>query len=74
MQTSPAKKYHPYGDEFLVNRIDLKKIVKDLVGLGEIPAPQDIDIVDDQYKEWIHDRSQPEVEFDEKQLQLYEQE
>ena len=44
------------------------------MGLEEIPASQDIDIVDDQDEEWIDDRSEPEVEFDDEQKQLYEQE
>ena len=47
------KKYNPYGDDFVVDRIDLKKIVEDLLGLEEIPVSQHIDIVDDQDKEWI---------------------
>ena len=58
-RTRPAKKYNPYGDDFVVNRIDLKKIVEKLVGVGEIPASQDIGIVDDQDNEWINDRSKP---------------
>ena len=39
------------------------------MGLEEIPASQHIDIVDDQDKEWIDDRSKPEVEFDDEQQQ-----
>ena len=34
------------------------------MGLEEIPASQDIDIVDDQDKDWIDDRTKAEVEFD----------
>ena len=34
---------------------------------------QKIDIVDDRDKEWIDDRSKPEVEFDDEQQQSYEQ-
>ena len=34
---------------------------------------QDIDIVDDHDKEWVDDRSKPEVEFDDEQQQSYEQ-
>ena len=56
-----------------MDRIDLKKIEEELVGLEEIPASQDIDIVDDQDKEWIDDRSGPEVEFDAEHQQSYEQ-
>ena len=57
-----------------MDRIDLKKIAEELVGLEEIPASQDIDIVDDQDEEWFDDRSKPGVEFDDDQQQSYEQE
>ena len=68
------KKYNPYGDDFVVDRIDLKKMVEEVVGLEEITVSQDIDIVDDHDEEWIEDRSKPEVEFDDEQQQSYEQE
>ena len=58
-KTRPAKKYNPYGDDFVMDRIDLKKIREDVACLEEIRASQDIDIVDDQDKEGIDDRSQP---------------
>ena len=61
-RTRLTKKYNPYGDDFLVDRIDLKKIVEEVVGLEEITVSQDIDIVDDHDEEWIDDRSKPEVE------------
>ena len=57
-----------------MDRIDLKKIVEELVGLEHITVSQDIDIVDDHDEEWIEDRSKPEVEFDDEQQQSYEQE
>ena len=72
--TRSKKKYNPYGDDFVVDRIDLKKIVEEVVGLEDITVSQDIDKVDDQDKEWIEDRSKPEVEFDDEQQQSYEQE
>ena len=72
-RTRLTKKYNPYRDEFLVDRIDLKKIVEELVGLEEITVSQDIDIVDDRDEEWIDDRSKPEVEFDDEQQQSHEQ-
>ena len=62
--TRPRKKYNPYGDDFVVDRIDLKNIVAEVVGLEEITVSQDIDIVDDHDDEWVDDRSKPEVEFD----------
>ena len=73
-RTRLTKKYNPYGDNFVVDRIDLKKIVEELVGLEEITVSQDIDIVDDRDEEWIDDRSKPEVESDDEQQQSYEQE
>ena len=71
--TRPRNKYNPYGDDFVVDRIDLKKIVEEVVGLEEITVSQDIDIVDDHDDEWVDDRSKPEVEFDDEQQQSYEQ-
>ena len=67
------KKYNPYGDNFVVDRIDLKKIGEEVVGLEGITVSQDIDIVDDHDQEWIEDRSNPEVEFDDEQQESYEQ-
>ena len=73
-RTRPAKNYNSYGEDFVVNSVYLEKIVEELVGLEEKPASQDIDITDDQDKQWIDDRSKPEVEFDDQQQQLFEQE
>ena len=67
----PRKKYNRYGDDFVVDRIDLKKIVEEVVGLESITVSQDIDIVDDHDQEWIEDRSKPEVDFDEEQSESY---
>ena len=72
-RTRRMKKYNRYGDDSVVDRIDLKKVVEELVGLEEITVSQDIDIVDDRYDEWIDDRSKPEVEFDDEQQQSYKQ-
>ena len=72
-RTRLTKKYNPYKDDFVVDRMDLKKIVEKLVGQEEITMSQDIDIVDDRDEEWIHDRSKPEVEFEDEQQQFYEQ-
>ena len=43
------------------------------MGLEEITLSQDINIVDDQDKEWIDDRSKPEVDFDDEQQQSFKQ-
>ena len=72
-RTRHTKKYNPYEDDFVVDRIHLKNIVEELVGLEEITLSQDIDIVDDRDEEWIDDRSKPEVEFNYEQQQSYEQ-
>ena len=58
------KKYNPYDDDFVVDRIDLKKIGEEVVGLEEITVSQEIDIVNDHDDEWIDDRSKPKEEFD----------
>ena len=71
-RTRLTKKYNPYGDDFVVDRIDLKKIVEEVVVLG-ITVSQHIGIVDDHDEEWIDDRSKPDVEFDDEQQQSYEQ-
>ena len=71
--TRPRKKYNPYVDDFVVDRIDLKKIVEEVVGLEEITVSQDIDIVNDHNDEWVDHWSKPEVEFDDEQQQSYEQ-
>ena len=72
-RTRHTKKYNPFGDDFVVDRIDLRKIVEEVVWLEEITVSQDIDIVDDCDEEWIDDQSKPEVEFDDEQQQAYEQ-
>ena len=73
-RTRSKKKYNPYGDDFVVDKIDLKKVREKVVGLEDITVSLDIDIVDDHDKEWIEDRSKPEVEFDNEQQQSSEQE
>ena len=70
----PAKTYKLYGDNFVVDRTDLKKIVENSVGLEEITVSQDVDIVFDQDKEWIDGRFKPDVEFYDEQQQSYLQE
>ena len=72
-RTRSRKKYNPYGDNFVVDRIDLKKIGEEVVGLEEITVSQDIDIVDDHDDEWVDDRSKPEREFDDEQQESYKQ-
>ena len=64
----------PANSLFVVDRIDLKKIVEEVVGLEGITVSQNIDIVDDHDEEWIEDRSKPEVEFDDEQQYAYAKE
>ena len=71
--TRPRKKYNPYGDDFVVDRIDLKMIVEEVVGLEEMTVSQDNDKLDDHDDEWVDERSKPEVELDDEQQQSYEQ-
>ena len=71
-RTRPRKNYNPYGDNFVVDRIDLKKIVKEVVRLEEITVSPDIDITDDHDEELVDDWSKSEVEFDDEQQQSYE--
>ena len=72
-RTRSKKKYNPYGRDFEVDRIDLKKIVEEVVDLEGTTVSQDIDIVDDHDEEWIEDRSKPEAEFDDELQQSNEQ-
>ena len=72
-RTKLTKKYNSYGDDVVVDRIDLKKIVEEVVVLEELTVSQDIDIVDDHDEKWVDDRFKPEVEFDVEQQQSYEQ-
>ena len=72
-RTRTRKRYNPYGDDFVVDRIDLQKIGEEVAGLEEITVSQEIDIINDHDEEWVDDRSKPEVEFDDEQQQSYEQ-
>ena len=71
-RTRTANNYNNYGDDFVVDRKDLKKMVEELVGLEEIPASQAIDIADDHDEEWVDYPSKHEVEIDDEQQQSYE--
>ena len=53
------KKYNPYGEDFVIDRIVLSDMADSLVGLDEIVVPQDIDLVDDTEQDWIYDCSNP---------------
>ena len=68
------KKYNPYGEDFVVDRIVLSDMMDSLVGLDEVAVPKEIDLVNDMDQDWIDDCSEPEVEFEPEAEQTHEQE
>ena len=68
------KKYNPYGEDFIMNRIVLSDMMNSLVELDEVAVPQEIDFVNDMDQDWIDDRSESEVEFEPEVEQDHEQE
>ena len=68
------KKYSPYGQDFVVDRIVLSDMMESLVGLDEVVVPKEIDLVNGMIQDWIDDRSEPEVEFEPEVEQSHEQE
>ena len=57
------KKYNPYGEDFVVDRIVVSDLMDSLVGLDEVAVLEEIDLVNDMDQDWIDDRSEPEVEL-----------
>ena len=68
------KKYNPYGEDFIIDRIVLSDMMESLVGLDEVAVPREIDLVNDMDQYWIEDRSEPEKEFKPEVEQTHEQE
>ena len=68
------KKYNPYGEHFVIDRIVLSDMMDSLVGLDEVAVPKEIEFVNDMDQDWIDDRSEPEVEFEPEAEQTHEQE
>ena len=68
------KKYHPYGGDFVIERIVLSDMMESLVGLDEVTVPRKIDLVNDMDQDWIEDCSEPEMEFEPEVDQTHEQE
>ncbi|XP_063727111.1 uncharacterized protein LOC134854685 [Symsagittifera roscoffensis] len=58
------KKYKPYGEDFVIDRIVLSDMMESLKGLDEVAVAREIDLVNDMDQDWIDDRSEPEVEFE----------
>ena len=67
------KKYNPYGEDFVVDRIVVSDVMDSLVGLDEVAMLEEIDLVNDMDQDWIDDRSEPEVEFEPEAEQTHEQ-
>ena len=68
------KKYNPYGEDFVVDRIVVSDMMDSLVGLDEVAVQEEVDLVNDMDQDWIDDRSEPEVEFEPEEEQTHEQE
>ena len=68
------KKYNPYGEDFVVDRIVVSDVIDSLVGLDKVAMLEEIDLVNDMDQDWIDDRSEPEVEFEPEAEQTHEQE
>ena len=68
------KKYNPYGEDFVLDRIVLSDMMESLLVLDEVAVPQEINVVNDMDQDWIDDRSEPEVEFEPEVEQTHEQE
>ena len=68
------KKYNPYGEDFVVDRIVVSDVMDSLVGLDAVAMLEEIDLVNDMDQDWIDDRSEPEVEFEPEAEQTHEQE
>ena len=68
------KKYNPYGEDFVVDRIVVSDVMDSLVGLDEVAVLDEIDLVTDMDQDWIDNRSEPEVEFEPEAEQTHEQE
>ena len=68
------KKYNPYGECFVIDRIVLSDMMDSLVGLDEVVVPQEIDLVIDTEQDWIDECSEQEVDFEPETEQMHDQE
>ena len=68
------KKYNPYGEDFVVDRIVVSDMMDSLIGLDEVALLEEIDLVNDMDQDWIDNRPEPEVEFEREAEQTHEQE
>ena len=67
------KKYNPYGEDFVIDRIVLSDMKDSLGGLDEVVVPLEIDLVNDTDQDWIDDCSEPEMEFEPETEQMHDQ-
>ena len=67
-------KYNPYGEDFAVDGIVMDDVTDSKVLLREKIVSQDIDLVDDTETDRIDNRSEPEIKFEPKAVQLHEDE
>ena len=65
------KKYNPYGEDFVIDRIIFSNMMDSLVGLDKVVVPQEIDLVNDTDQDWIDDCSEPEMEFEPETEQMH---
>ena len=49
------KKYNPYGEDFVVDRIVVSDMMDSLVVLDEVAVLEEIDLVKDMDQDWIDD-------------------
>ena len=68
------KKYNPYGEVFVADRIALSDVADSIVGLDEIVMSQEIYLINDTDQDWIDDRSELEVEFEPEVEQMHDKE
>ena len=68
------KKYNPYGEDFVIDRIVLSDMMDSLVGLDNVVVPQEIDLVNDTEQDWIDDCTELGVEFEPETEQMHEEE
>ena len=68
------KKYNPYGEDFVVDRIVLSNVADSIVGLDNKVVSQEIDLINDTDQDWIDDHLEAEVEFEPEAEQMHEEE
>ena len=68
------KKYNPYGDDFVLDRIFLSDMLDSLLGLDEVLVLQEIDLDNDTEQDWIDDCSETEVKFEPETEQMHDHE